>query len=276
MAGTLSADQVAAYTRDGILFPFPVMSANEAATAVQRLEAIEANEGGKLSRRTNQKPHILIPWLNALVRHPAILDPIESILGPNILCWASGFFTKNANDGNYITWHQDSTYWGLSGPDVITAWVAFTPSTPESGCMQVIPGTQTREQVAHHDTYAEENMLSRGQEIAVEVDRSQAVDVILQPGQMSLHHVRIFHGSDPNRSNHRRIGYAIRYIPTSISQMGPRTTASLVRGVDTYNHFDHEPIPKADFHPDAVAFHADSLDRVNSILYAGAAKSRAM
>ena len=81
--------------------------------------------------------------------------------------------------------------------------------------MQVVPGTHHREQVAHKDTFAENNLLSRGQEIAVEVDPKDVVDVVLQPGEMSLHHVRLFHGSEPNRSARRRAGFVIRYMPAT-------------------------------------------------------------
>ena len=96
---------------------------------------------------------------------------------------------------------------------MVTAWVALSPSTPESGCMRVVPGTHKREVVPHQDTFGAQNMLSRGQEIAVEVDEDHAVDLVLQPGQMSLHHVKIFHGSRQNRAKDRRLGFAIRYLP---------------------------------------------------------------
>ena len=271
MAGSLSAEQAATYGRDGILFPIPGMTAAEAAAALRGLEVMEARWGGRIAKRSNQKLHMLTPWLNDIVRHPAVLDAVESLIGPDIICWNGGFFTKNAGDGAFISWHQDSTYWGLSHPDVVTAWIAFTPSTPESGCMQVVPGTHTADQVEHRDTFAPGNLLSRGQEIAVEVDRAQAVDVVLRPGEMSLHHVRIFHGSEANRASHRRIGYAIRYIPTSVSQVsGPRTSAFLVRGTDRYGHFDDEPIPAADYAPEAVAAYETALDRLDRVLYAGA------
>lgn len=273
MTASLSARRIAGYRRDGILFPLPVMSEAEAGAALHRLATAEAREGGRLGRRSNQRPHLLLPWLNDLVRHPAILDAVEGLIGPDILCWYSGFFAKSPGDGTYTSWHQDSTYWGLSSPDVVTAWVALTPSTPESGCMQVIPGTHVQDQVPHRERFDEANMLNRGQEIAVEVDRARAVDVVLRPGEMSLHHVRLFHGSEPNRSPHRRVGYAIRYIPTYVSQTGVRTTASLVRGIDRFGHFDPEPVPAADFDPATVAFHAESLDRVNAVLYAGADKA---
>jgi non-heme Fe2+,alpha-ketoglutarate-dependent halogenase len=271
MAGSLSAEQVAAYGRDGILFPIKVMEEDAAAQAVRDLERLEARWDGRIPKRRNQKLHMLAPWLNDIVRSPAVLDAVESLIGPDIICWNGGFFTKGAGDGSFISWHQDSTYWGLSSPDVVTAWIAFTPSTVEAGCMQVVPGTHTRDQVAHRDTFAAGNLLSRGQEIAVEVDRSRAVDVVLRPGEMSLHHVRIFHGSEANRSDHRRIGYAIRYIPTHVRQVsGPRTSAFLVRGVDRFGHFDDEPVPASDFAPEAVAAYETALDRLDKVLYAGA------
>jgi hypothetical protein len=270
MTGSLTQDAVASYRRDGVLFPLRVMSEDDAAALYENLRAWEERLGGKLDKKHNQKPHLLMPWIEALCRHPAILDAVESIIGPDILAWGSGFFAKQAGDGTFISWHQDSTYWGLSEPEIVTAWVALTPSTPDSGCMRVIPGTQTRDQVPHHDTFAAGNLLSRGQEIAVEVDRAQAVDVVLRPGEMSLHHVRIFHGSEPNRSARPRIGFAIRYIPTRLRQIGARTSALLVRGRDTFGHFDPEPSPRAEMDTDAVAFHAATIERANAVLYAGA------
>ncbi len=270
MGKRLTPAEVDRYRRDGILFPVDVMSPAEASDLLRRLEQTEQAHGGRLAGRANQKPHLLHPWMDRLVRHPLILDAVEDVLGPNLLCWGSQFFTKNARDASYVSWHQDGTYWGLSSPDVVTAWVALTPSMPENGCMRVIPGTHKR-QVPHADTFAESNLLSRGQEIAVDVDLEQAVDVTLQPGQMSLHHVLIFHGSEQNRADRRRVGFAIRYVPTSVSQIsGIRESALLVRGVDEFGHFDHELSPEADMHPDAVARHKLIIDRQMQILYAGA------
>ena len=270
MSRGLSQEQVGRYQQDGILFPLDVMSAQEAAGMLQQLEANEAAHGGRLSGRIGQKPHLLYPWMDQLVRHSAILDAVEAVLGPNLFCWASQFFAKNARDPGYVSWHQDGTYWGLSSPDVMTAWVALTPSVPQNGCMRVIPGTH-KQQVPHEDRFAATNLLSRGQEIAVDVDISQAVDVALQPGQMSLHHVLIFHGSEPNGSDVRRVGFAIRYVPTHVSQKsGIRESALLVRGQDEFGNFDHETSPEAEMHPDAVARHKQVIDRQMQILYAGA------
>ncbi len=273
MTKRLSADQVETYRRDGCVFPIPVMAAAEAVDLRRRLDAAEAREGGRLSKRTNAKPHLLLPWLNELMRRPEILDAVEDVIGPDILAWASGFFIKSPGDGGYVTWHQDSTYWGLSEPDVVTAWIAFSPSNVANGCMRVMPGTHLADQLPHKDSFAAGNLLSRGQEVAVEVDESRARDVVLAPGEMSLHHVRIVHGSAPNQGGERRIGFTVRYIPTRIRQISSlRDSATLVRGADRFGHFDPEPAPAAEFHPDAVAFHARMLERQTAILYAGAAQ----
>ena len=117
--------------------------------------------------------------------------------------------------------------------------------------MQFIPGTHLIDQLPHLDTFHRDNLLSRGQEIAVEVDKAKAVGIDLQAGEMSIHHIKLVHGSEPNRSDDRRIGFAIRYIPTYVRQTKVRDSATLVRGTDKYHHFDPEPRPQADM--DAAA-----------------------
>ncbi len=274
MGKALTEHQLGEYQQRGFLFPLPVLSKPKTAALRRSLEHLEAREGGRLPAHLNRKPHLLLTWLNELIRDSRILDPVEDILGPNILCWGSGFFIKNAHDPARVTWHQDSTYWGLSKPDVVTAWIAFTPSTHANGCMRVVPGTHMLQQLPHHDTFAPDNLLSRGQEIAVAVDESKAVDVELAPGQMSLHHVLLVHGSEPNGSALRRIGFAIRYLPTHVKQVASSAdSATLVRGSDDYGYFLHEPVPLSDFHPDALAFHSQMLAANDQILYRGV-KSR--
>ncbi|MEO5861106.1 MAG: phytanoyl-CoA dioxygenase family protein [Burkholderiales bacterium] len=271
---SLSPREVEAFFERGYHFPKRVLSSKEAATYRARLEAFERTQGGPLSGALRNKPHLLFTWIDALVRHPTILDAVEAILGPNLLVWSSSFFSKEANDPAYVSWHQDSTYWGLSAPDVITAWVGFTDSNVSNGCMQVIPGTHLKDQLPHKDTFAENNLLTRGQEVEVDVDPDDAVNLIMQAGEMSLHHVRLVHGSPPNPSNDRRIGYAIRYVPTTVYQTaGKRDSAMLVRGIDTYHHFDPEPRPIVDFGADERAFHAASNEESMRILYRGTDKA---
>jgi non-haem Fe2+, alpha-ketoglutarate-dependent halogenase len=96
---------------------------------------------------------------------------------------------------------------------------------------------------------------------------------VLAPGEMSLHHVRLVHGSEPNRSADRRIGLAIRYIPTRVKQTIGRDGAVLVRGADRYNHFEPEPRPDADLSPAALAAHHAAAERSAAILFAGARKA---
>ena len=137
-----------------------------------------------------------------MCRNPRILDAVEGVIGPNILVWGANFFLKEPRSDAYVSWHQDATYWGLEPADIVTAWVALTPSTVESGCMRVVPGTHSDGILAHRETWADDNLLSRGQEIAVDVDLDKVVDVVLKPGEMSLHHVKIAHNSEPNRAAH--------------------------------------------------------------------------
>jgi non-haem Fe2+, alpha-ketoglutarate-dependent halogenase len=265
----LTPAQIAQYEEDGYLAPIWVMSETEALALRHKLEAIEAAMGGPLRGDLRHKTHLLFPFLAELVRYPKILDAIEDVLGPDILCWSSNFFIKEAADPAFVSWHQDSTYWGLSSPDVATAWVALTPSNEANGAMAVIPASHKLDQMPHRDTFHRHNLLTRGQEIAVEVDEAQAVPLTLRPGEMSLHHVRLVHGSAPNPSLDRRIGFAIRYIPTAIRQLEGEDSATLVRGEDRFHHFAHEPRPKIDMDPELLELHRQIAERNAKILYRG-------
>ena len=220
MPKCLTPAQIEQYREEGCVFPIPIMSETEAAEFRRRLEAFEQRTGGPLKGDLRHKSHLLFTWLAELVRRSSILDTVEDLHGPDLLCWTTNFFIKEAADPAFVSWHQDSTYWGLSEPDVVTAWVAFTEATEANGAMEYIPGSHNLDQISHRDTFAKHNLLTRGQEVMVEVDHSQRRVITLHPGEMSLHHVRLVHGSPPNPSNDRRIGFAIRYIPTMV---GTRT-----------------------------------------------------
>jgi hypothetical protein len=265
----LMSSQIDAYRRDGYVFPLPAISAATAAECRRRLEAFEAASGGPLRGELRHKTHLLFPWLADLVRSDAILDAVEDLYGPNLLCWSTNFFIKEARSPSFVSWHQDSTYWGLSSPDVVSAWVALTPATAANGAMQFIPGTHLRDQIPHRDTFAEDNLLTRGQEVMVDVDGATAVAVELEAGEMSLHHVRLVHGSPPNLSADRRIGLAIRYIPTHVRPIAGADSATLVRGVDAFRHFEPEPRPRCDMEPAMIEFHHRVTARNAQILYRG-------
>lgn len=252
----LSAEAAAFYRKHGYFAPVRVLSAEEAERLRGRLEAHEAAHG-RLQGPMRHKSHLLFTWLDELIRHPAILDAVEDLIGPNILVWGSSFFVKERRDASYVSWHQDSTYWGLDPADIVTAWVALSDSTAANGAMRVIPDSHLLDQIAHRDTFAPGNLLSRGQEIAVAVNEAEARMLELKAGEMSLHHVRLIHGSDPNPSDDRRIGFAIRYLPTHVRQVvGLHDSATLVRGEDSYGHFLPEQRPEFDLSPAALALHA--------------------
>jgi non-haem Fe2+, alpha-ketoglutarate-dependent halogenase len=269
MPKLLSRKQVERFWEEGYLAPIRVMSEAEARQYRERLEHFEAGAGGKLGGDLRHKSHLLFTWLADLVRHPRILDAVEDLYGPDLLCWTSNFFIKERTSPSFVSWHQDSTYWGLDKPDVVSAWVAFTAADASNGAMQVIPGTHTFDQIPHHDTFAKHNLLTRGQEVAVAVDEAKAVRLDLQPGEMSLHHVRVVHGSPPNPSADRRIGFAIRYIPTHVRQIAGDDSATLVRGEDRFGHFAPEPPPPADLDPAMLALHKEITERNARILYRG-------
>ena len=273
MPKLLSPDAVDQYRRDGFYFPIDVMSREEARSYRSKLETYEATTGAPISSNKRHKVHLLFTWANELVRHPRIVDAVEDVLGPNILCWTSNFFIKEPKNPAFVSWHQDATYWGLDPADVVTAWVALSDAPVESGSMKFLPGSHKWDQIEHRDTFDEKNLLSRGQEIAVEVDEKQAVDVALKAGQMSLHHVLLAHGSHPNTTDDRRIGLAIRYIPTYVRQLKTNDSATLVRGVDEHGNFDHEPAPVADLDDAAVAAHAEAVGRQVKALYQGTEKT---
>ncbi len=269
MGKMLTPAQIADFERDGYLFPLRAFSAAEARGYRDALEAYEAETGDAIHSNMRHKVHLLFRWADEIVHHPRILDAVAEILGPDLLCWTTNFFIKEAEDPAFVSWHQDSTYWGLEPSDVVTAWVAFTDAPVESGAMKFLPGSHKFDQIAHRDTYAAENLLTRGQEIEMEVDEADAVDVPLKAGEFSLHHIRLVHGSEPNTTPDRRIGLAIRYIPTYVRQVKIDDSATLVRGRDRHDNFEHEPRPAADLDPAALAAHTAAIQRMLGTVYSG-------
>jgi non-heme Fe2+,alpha-ketoglutarate-dependent halogenase len=269
MPKMLTNAQIEQYREEGYISPIRVMSEAAAGEYRRRLEAFEAKSGGPLGGDLRHKSHLLFTWLSELIRHDKILDAVEDLYGLDLLCWSTNFFIKEKANPAFVSWHQDSTYWGLSKPDVVSAWIAFTPANSGNGAMQVIPGTHKTDQIPHRDTFDKHNLLTRGQEVAVEVDQGKAVTIALEPGEMSLHHVRLVHGSPPNTSDDRRIGFAIRYVPTSVRQIEGADSATLVRGSDRFHHFELEPRPARDLDPALVALHKEITARNAQILYRG-------
>jgi non-haem Fe2+, alpha-ketoglutarate-dependent halogenase len=257
----LTSDEVTRYQVRGCLFPIRVLAPNELAEAQARLNDLLALCGVPPGPDRRHNPHLYASWVADLVRHPAILDAVESLLGKDILLWRTTFFVKPARDPSYVAWHQDSVYWDLEGDDVATAWIALTDSTLENGCVRVVEGSHVRPAVPHALGLDRHNALLRGQRAKIDVPEGQAVPMELRAGEMSLHHVGLLHGSQANTSENIRAGLAVRYLAPHVRPKGGRSQASLVRGEDTFGHYDHEPRPSRDDDPEALRWHTRSLSR---------------
>lgn len=260
------SDLQAAYERDGYFAALRVLSKSEAQECERNYQALEARMLETFGEVHRFKLHLLVGWLADIVRHEKILDVVERIIGPDILCWSSDFFVKPAHDQGYISLHQDRTYAGLEPANrIINVWLAFTPSTPASGCLQVVPGSHSMGQLSHTNTQHENNMLFFGQ--TVDLDRSSVdiVDLALEPGEASLHHMGVVHGSQPNTSDRPRIGFVLRYMSPVVKQLKGADSATLVRGNNTTNHFALEPWPEKDWSADAVAAFQDALSRPSAL-----------
>lgn len=256
----LTPEQVAQYDRDGYVCPVDAFSPERAAAWHERLQAFERTEGQKMTRGHNFKPHLLFPWVDEIVHSPEILDAVEDLIGPNIRLFHLSVWPKDPGTGTYVSWHQDATYFALDPICHVTAWVALTDAPVESGCMEVVPGSHRLGQLRHADMQDTNNLLSRGQTLAAEVDRSRTAYMAVKAGQFSLHHTHLVHNSRPNRSTQRRVGLGISYIPTHARcTMPTRVSAMLVRGADTYGHFDEERRPLFEAGPEERTFHANAV-----------------
>ncbi len=255
MVGSLSSQQVDTYRCQGFVAPLQALAPPEAARYRHAITDFETRHKLVAGQVIRNKGHLKCRALYDLVAEPRILDAVESILGPNILVWGSSLFIKEPRDPGFIAWHQDAYYWGLEPDDVVSAWIALAPSTRKNGAMRVIPGSHRLPPLPHRASpTGSHNMLFTHEELATEVDENAAVDLLLDVGEMSLHHVKILHGSPPNKSPERRYGYAVRYVAPHVRQRGDMNSASLVRGRDDYGYFGPEPVPNRDMEPEIVDF----------------------
>ena len=248
-------DRRAAFLRDGFVYPIDALSGAEAQAQIDRLDRYEAETGSKPSQTLRGKGHLKPMSLYRLVHHPAVLDAVESVIGPDILCWNSSLFVKDPHDPGYVAWHQDVYDFDTEADKVVTAWVALLPSTRENGAMKVIPRSH-KDRLAAHAKSPEgaATMLRDGLELAVKVDESKADYIELAQGQLSLHHMYIHHGSEPNASDRRRCGFAIRYVTPDVAPAVGRYGATLVRGEDRVGRFVADPVPTRDLDPALVSY----------------------
>ena len=261
------------YDREGFVSPIAVVTGHEAAGMRERLEAYlsRAAKNPKDDPLMQYKVHMVFPWADRLIRHPAALDAVEALIGPDILVWNTAVLIKQPGTRDFVSWHQDAYYWGNHPDHVVSGWIAVCDSTPDNGCVRVIPGSHTPGILPHADTFGADNMLSRGQRITEPMDDGKAVDLVLKAGEMSLHHTRTVHSSHPNRSAGPRIGLVVTFMSPATVMNGPRTGATLVRGRDTHGHFDLESVrPSVDLDPEGLAAHDEAMRPFSQSIFEGA------
>jgi len=274
--GHLSKAQAAQYWREGFLFPLPALPPDLAHAARTELEETEtqyrtADLPQPLNTYKRVNAHVVMPMAARLAQNPAILDIVEGILGPDILIYSTEFFIKEPNTTQIVSMHQDLTYWGLGAIDgLVTAWIALSPATPASGCMDFVAGSHKNAILEHEDSFDPNNLLSRGQEVKVKVSDSDKTAIEIQPGQMSLHHGLTIHGSGPNTTHDRRIACVVRYIRPDMAPEGGQDYAMAARGTDRFGHFSPVPVPQAPFAPDALALYDDMRASQAKIMMKGA------
>ena len=272
--GPASGLVVEAFERDGFAFPVRAFEAADIDHLRGRIEAELLPRWGDPTQETDYtfQTHLLFPWLDAVVRHEPILEAVSRLLGSDLLLWNSGFVVKPPRNGYFASWHQDLLYWGLEPHETVTAWLAFTESTVDNGCVRCIPGTHRGGLLPATETFANHNMLSRGQTLDVPEAEAWAVNLVLRPGEFSLHHGLTVHSSNPNRSASARIGMTMTFIRPEVRSTKGRDTATLVRGRDHYRHFELNPRPSGDLDPAAVAVHAAASQRRAAVIDAASPK----
>ena len=275
MSKVLTKSQIEQYHDEGFISPVRVISEQEAHLIKQELEMVEAEFPEEINAESRNNLHLSFAFLDALAHNEIIVDAMEDLIGPNISLWASVMFIKEPSSKHYVSWHQDATYMGLDSLNFPTPWVALSPSNKETGCMTMIAGSHKTKIQEHKDTFAKNNILTRGQVIQ-NVDESKAVDLILEPGEMSIHHGAVIHGSQPNNSNHRRIGFSLQsYMPPNIKQIVGRNIWTHVRGK---KREDEDGIlldrPKFNMDPFTVEQRRIANENMSEILYKGAKVKR--
>ena len=270
MSNNLSELQIQRFKKDGYIPAFPVCDTHRIASMRSNLEDFEEKNGGALSGVARLKSHLYFKWLSDFIRIPEILDPVEDLIGPDILVWSVDWWIKEPHSPQFVSWHQDSQYWGLDSDQLVTVWVALSPATVASGCMRLLPGSHLGADLEHTDTYDKDNLLSRGQTIT-SIDEDDAVDLEVPTGHATIFAYRIAHASHPNQTDDRRIGLAIRYVPPSArQQLAEKDSAMLVRGEDRHGHFELEPEPKFEFDPAGLAFHKHAEKLRRNLLFKNA------
>lgn len=267
MAKRLTPEQLARLDRDGYCGPVRIWDRDIALASLARLEAVE-RDFPDFAVRITQQPHLLLPWVDEMIRAPALLDAWGDQFGPDLLCTATTLRRKEPGVVQYAAWHQDTFYIRYE-PVWIIAVVALTEQTAANGCVHVIPGSHRWPLLRHEDGDDERSVLTRSQTITEDFDDSSAVGVKLEPGEVLFFHPVIVHGSPPNHSARRRVLMLVEVCSPATRRIGQRGRASVLRGADTHGHFDLLPRARRAFGEAEVEVHREACRSRADQLYSG-------
>jgi ectoine hydroxylase-related dioxygenase (phytanoyl-CoA dioxygenase family) len=249
----LTERQVDEFFDRGFVFPVDALdqaAAGELCAELRRYEAIVDHGDSPFLKMHKHFPkiHLLTTWADRLAHVEPILDAVESIVGPDVLAWSSGIFTRPAGSSEKLAWHQDIAYFGLENfRRAVRVWIALTHTSAANGTMRFAPRSHLSGVVEHSYAAGDAESLAQGEEIRVSVDESTAVDVVLTAGQCSLHHLALAHCSGPNATERDRVNFTVDYIAPEVEPLSRPDSALLVRGSDTYGFYEPESRPRVDF-----------------------------
>ena len=268
----LSEQQINFYNEKGYVAPIDVLSIQEANEIRREIETIEKKWPNALEGIGRNYVHMISPVFNNVCLNNKILDAVESIIGKNILICGTTLFIKNANEKEFVSFHQDAKYIGLEPHNWVTAWIAVTDSNEENGCMRMWSGSHKGKLKNHEQKFDEDNLLTRGQTIE-NVPIEETDPVVLKAGQMSLHHPTVIHGSGLNKSKDRRIGFVVQsYIGSNVDQVLGKIYVQKARGEDSHKYHQYSNIPKVLMAKEDVLSWNKAKDELSKIFYNGAIK----
>ena len=268
----LTSNQLKQYEDEGFVSPIDIFSKEKAKEIRNEIELIEKDMPKELEKSGRYNAHLISPLLDEVTHNPKILDAVESLIGKNILVCGTTLFIKNPFVKGFVSYHQDAKYIGLEPYNWVTAWVAITESNEENGCMRMWSGSHKENLKDHDQMFNEGNLLTRGQTIN-NVPKEKVKSLVLKAGQMSLHHPKVVHGSELNKSNDRRIGFVIQsYIGTNVKQVLGKNSVQLARGVDNFNYHKKIGRPKSLMNNSDLKIKKEENDNLQEIFYRGSSK----
>ena len=268
----LSSNQLKQYEDEGFVSPINIFSKDKAKEIRNEIEMIENQMPEELEKSGRYNAHLISPLLDEVTHNSNILDAVQSLIGENILVCGTTLFIKNAYEKGFVSYHQDAKYIGLEPHNWVTAWVAITDSNEENGCMRMWSGSHKDNLKDHDQKFNEGNLLTRGQTVK-NVTKKKTTPLILNAGQMSLHHPTVVHGSELNKSNDRRIGFVIQsYIGTEVKQVLGKNSVQLARGVDKFNYHEKIGRPQKLLNEKDIQLKKQENDNLQEIFYKGSDK----